>query len=181
MSLSRTVNDTNSGRRRSVRPRAKYRTSLCECSASERITRGRLKKTSSHSQSVTPCFVQFFPMFPSSQSKPSTLASGSLATVSVYRSRIRSSSCERPRLRTGTPLTRLGAWSSNITSRGSHQQRNRHVQAPSVPLPARRGARGNSRGCHCFHWSCQRRCPSPLRRGEGCWAPARGRFERLPS
>jgi len=49
---------------------------------------GWLRKSSSISQSVTRCFAQFFPMFPSSQSQPSHEVGSRLATANVYRTSI---------------------------------------------------------------------------------------------
>src|SRR6266540_4554959 len=55
---------------------------------SEPKAMGELKKISSASQSLTQCLVQFFPMLPSSQSKPSH-SDGSNFTPTVYRGNIR--------------------------------------------------------------------------------------------
>lgn len=70
-SRPRTVKATNNQRARFVWPSAKYLFSSEEWLASEPKAIGTLRKTSSISQSVTRCFGQFFPMFPSSQSHPS--------------------------------------------------------------------------------------------------------------
>jgi len=79
-SRPRMVNATNSQRPLFVRPRTKYRSSADECDASKPNAIGTLRKTSSISQSVTPCFGQFFPMFPSSQSHPSQSDGSSFTT-----------------------------------------------------------------------------------------------------
>ena len=81
----RMVNATNSQRPRFVCPRAKYLFSAEECDRSDPKAMGTLRKISSISQSVTRCFDQFFPMFPSSQSHPSHSDGSSLSTLTVYR------------------------------------------------------------------------------------------------
>src|SRR5437660_185497 len=81
---SRTVNATNNQRPRLVWPRAKYLSSPEQWLASEPKAIGTLRKTSSISQSVTRCFGQFFPMFPSSQSHPSHTYGSSFDISGMY-------------------------------------------------------------------------------------------------